>query len=140
MSQPKKVRYRYWGVSIYFLLVGPSALYALAVLYAFGDSMAGMSSVGSSDRGRPYLFWGLGAYCLAGAIAGCVSRARRRVLLAWIAHAAVFVVTMLETRNFIGGLAVGGFFSALLAVPFGLAWLILLADSIWKKRVVGQDL
>jgi hypothetical protein len=139
MSQTKDVRYRFWGVSIYFLLVGLLALYPLAVVYAFSDSTAAMSPVGSNNRGTPFLFWGLGAYCLAGAVAGCVSRPRRRVLLAWVAHAAVFVVTMLETRNFIGGLAAGGFFCGLLAVPFGLAWLILAADSIWKKRVVGQD-
>jgi hypothetical protein len=139
MSQPKKVRYRHWGVSIYFLLVGPSALYALAVLYAFGDSMAGMSPVGSNDRGRPYLFWGLGAYCLAGAVAGCISRPRRRVLLAWFAHGAVFIASILESKNLPDGLLAGGFFCGLAAIPFGLTWLILLGDSIWKKRVAGQD-
>ena len=126
-------RKRYWGVTIYFLLAGALVFFAWAFLDGYGNSIRGMSpsGPGGSDTRGLYLLWAIAIYALAGAIAGALPNPRHRVYLTWLAHLTIVISVILPSENPLTGAFVGCVLCVVLAIPFGLAWFILIADSIW---------
>lgn len=129
-TQPTAFRIRYWFVTIYFLFMMPTVLFPAALLEEFGPIHREITRAGTFyDRG--FIFWSIAIYCLIGAIAGCLSRPRERVILTCLAHLTLVLSQTLPDGNILAGLIAGSFYSLLLAIPFGLAWFILIADAIW---------
>jgi hypothetical protein len=124
---------RHLGVTVYFLLMGPLVVYGLGVADALGAQFSGMSPTGSARGRDPNLMWGVGVYCVLGAMAGGITSRWMRVFLTCAAHVTVIVAEMQTPLTRGGGAVNGTILCGMLAIPFGLAWLILVADGIWRR-------
>lgn len=138
MSQNARVQQPYKRVTLYFVFVGLLVCFALYFLLAFANAMAGMSPAGSNNHDFRNMLWWVGTYCLVGAIAGYFGRPRNRLFLTLFAHCTIFVGAMLLSDSFSEGAKTGIFLCGLLAIPFGVPWLILVADAIWKNSHVNR--
>src|SRR5687767_10164712 len=113
-AETAELRIRYWGVSIYFLLTAPFALFAVALLEAYGPAFREMTRYGAIYN-HGYLFWAVAIYCFIGAIAGCITRPRHRIFLTYLAHFALVISQTIISGNILAGIIHGTFFSLLLA-------------------------
>ena len=119
---------------MYFVLAGPVVGYVLALLEGVGAAMSGMSPVGNAHRADLQFLWAFGFYCVTGIVAGCVKRPRIRLAVTAAAHLAIIVDAMRYSGEFFGGALEGAFICGFLAIPFGVAWFILIADAIFRRK------